>query len=200
MNFTIPNTDCAVEIDDAIEESLRTRAALEIAVKSGADLARAYLYGATLFGAKLGGANLFRADLTGANLRGAKLGEADLTGANLRGATLGGATLGGANLGEADLTGAKLDGAKLEDGSVLVGDRPIQQLGPIGSHNAYLITFHTDKGIRVKTGCYFGDLAGFETAVSAKHGDNQHGHDYRAAIAFIRALWPDSSAKAEVLS
>ena len=45
--------------------------ALEIAIKSRADLSRANLYGADLSGANLNGANLSGADLNGANLNGA---------------------------------------------------------------------------------------------------------------------------------
>ena len=76
--------------------------ALELAVKSSANLRGAYLEGANLEGANLGGANL-----GGANLEGAYL-----EGAYLEGAYLGGANLGGANLGGANLEGANLEGAK----------------------------------------------------------------------------------------
>ena len=72
------------------------RAALEEAVRAGANLGDANLRGANLRGTDLGDANL-----GDANLRGANLGGANLRGANLRGADLGGAYLGGANLGDA---------------------------------------------------------------------------------------------------
>ena len=82
------------------------RAALEEAVRAGANLGDANLRGANLRGTDLGDANLGDANLRGANLgdaylRGANLGGANLRGANLRGADLGGAYLGGANLGDA---------------------------------------------------------------------------------------------------
>ena len=51
------------------------------AVKSGADLSRANLFGADLSGADLSRANLFGADLFGANLFGANLYRAKLSGA-----------------------------------------------------------------------------------------------------------------------
>ena len=73
------------------------RAALEEAVRAGANLGDA----------NLRGANLGDAYLRGANLGGANLGGANLGGANLRGADLGGADLGGANLGGANLGDAK---------------------------------------------------------------------------------------------
>jgi len=81
------------------------KAALQIAVKEGADLDGAYLDGANL-----GGANLRDANLDGANLDGANLG-----GANLRGAYLRGADLRDANLGGANLRGAYLGGASIID-------------------------------------------------------------------------------------
>jgi len=68
-------------------------AALQQAVKSGADLCGA--------------------DLCGANLRGAYLCRANLDGANLDGANLDGANLDGAYLRGANLDGANLDGAKI---------------------------------------------------------------------------------------
>ena len=47
------------------------KVAVELAVKSGADLSRANLSGADLSGADLSGANLYGANLSGANLYGA---------------------------------------------------------------------------------------------------------------------------------
>ena len=92
--------------------------AVEAAVKSGANLTRANLYGADLSGANLSGANLTRANLYGANLSdanlsGANLYGADLSGANLTRANLSGANLYGANLSGANLTRANLSGANL---------------------------------------------------------------------------------------
>ena len=85
--------------------------ALEIAIKSRADLSRANLYGADLSGANLNGANLSGADLSGADLSGANLSGADLSRANLYRANLNGANLSGANLSGADLSRANLSGA-----------------------------------------------------------------------------------------
>ena len=81
-------------------ESLKI--AVELAIKSGANLSRADLYGAYLSRAYLSGANLSRADLSRANLSGA-----DLSRAYLSGADLSRADLSGANLSGADLSGAK---------------------------------------------------------------------------------------------
>ena len=90
------------------------KVALEIQVKSGADLSGADLSGADLSRAYLSGANLSRADLSRANLRGADLSGADLSRANLRGADLSGA----------DLSRADLSGAKWRDG-VIINRRPL---------------------------------------------------------------------------
>ena len=92
-------------------ESLKI--AVELTVKSGADLSRADLYGANLSGANLSGAYLSRADLYRADLSRADLSRADLYRADLSGADLSRADLSGADLSRADLYGANLYGANL---------------------------------------------------------------------------------------
>ena len=67
--------------------------AVELAIKSGANLSMANLSGAYLYGANLSGANLSGANLSGADLYGANLSGADLSGANLSGSYLYGANL-----------------------------------------------------------------------------------------------------------
>ena len=143
---------------------------------------RAALETATKDGANLGGANLGGANLDGANLGGANLGGANLGGANLRGANLGGANLRGAYLG----------------GKKLIGDRPTFTLGPIGSRCDYFTAYLTDKGIYLRAGCFFGTVAEFIDKLEREHGTNEHGREYRAALALIECharLWtPDASA------
>jgi hypothetical protein len=75
--------DLEVKISDDTERELRLRAALEVAVRRGADLRFANLSHAYLKGADLRGA-----DLSGASLRFATLSYADLSGADLSGADL----------------------------------------------------------------------------------------------------------------
>ena len=164
-------------------ESLR--ATLIEAVGKNAYLRGADLRGADLRGADLGGAYLGGADLRGADLRGADLRGADLGGADLRGADLGGAYLGGAYLG-----GAYLRGADLREERKLIGNRPYLSISNIGSRNDTLHVFLTDKGVVVQTGygpCFDDTIDVFEQAVINEHGKNEHGKDYKAAIAFIRA-------------
>ena len=123
---------------------------------------------------------------------GADLGEADLGGADLRWANLGGANLGGADLGWTNLRGANLGGANL------VGSRPVMQIGPIGSRADYLIAIVTTDGVRVTAGCFSGTLDEFRAAVESTHGDSEHGRDYRAAIAMIKAhaeIWAHAAAE-----
>ncbi len=129
----------------ALEEAVRAGANLgganlRGANLRGADLGDANLGDANLRGANLGGANLRGADLGGAdlgdaNLRGADLGDANLRGANLRGANLGDANLRGANLRGADLGGAYLGGANLGDAKnaelAIAQTRIIPDAGPI---------------------------------------------------------------------
>jgi uncharacterized protein YjbI with pentapeptide repeats len=171
------------------------RITLEAAVSAGANLAGAYLAGANLDGAYLAGANLAGANLAGANLAGAYLDGAYLDGANLAGANLAGAYLAGAYL-----AGANLDGAYLDGDAKLVGSRPIVQIGPIGSRCAYFVAYLTDKGLRLRAGCFFGSREKFEKKLANHHGDGEHAQEYRAALALIdkhAELWtPAASVEA----
>ena len=156
---------------------------IQAAVKS-----KANLYGADLRGADLRGADPYGANLRGADLRGADLYGANLYGANLREANLRGADLYGANLYGADLRGANLRGGKL------VGKRPFLQINPIGSRQSCLFAYLTEKGIQLETDCFSGTRAEFEVALESTHDGNEHGKEYRAALAFIDthfAIWKD---------
>jgi hypothetical protein len=192
---------------DGGTESIRLGLAAKRAYKGGADLRGADLRGANLYGADLRGANLRGANLRGADLYGANLGganlyradlyeadlrEADLRGANLYGADLYGADLRGANLRGANLYGADLGGANLGEDVKLVGDRPILQIGPIGSRSDYLTAFFTDRGIYLRTGCFFGTLVEFRASLAKTHDGNTHATEYEAALHLIlrhRELW-----------
>ena len=127
---------------------------------------------------------------------GAYLSGAYLGGADLRGADLGGADLRGADLSGADLRGAKL---KAADGTdlLLVGYRPVLQLGPLGSRSDYLMSFITDHGIYVRAGCFFDTLAAFKAAVKKEHMTNVHAKEYSAAVKMIETharLWKPKRA------
>ena len=143
-------------------ENNTTRLSVEAAVKAGAYLA-------------------------GANLAGAYLDGAYLAGANLDGANLAGAYLDGAYLAGANLDGANLDGAKLQNDELLKGERPIIQIGPIGSRCSYFIAYLTDKGIRLKAGCFFGTVPEFKKKLKAEHDDNIHAKEYAAALKLVKA-------------
>ena len=99
-------------------ETATLKLCVEAAVKSGASLDGASLYGARLVGAILDRASLVGASLDGASLDcarlvGAILDRASLYRASLVGASLVGASLDGASLYGASLVGASLDGASL---------------------------------------------------------------------------------------
>ena len=85
--------DLEVEIPDDTEERFYMRAAVEVAVKGGANLTGAYLRFANLTGANLTGAYLTGAYLIGADLISTNLHGANLTGANLTGHEVTGAPL-----------------------------------------------------------------------------------------------------------
>jgi hypothetical protein len=166
MKFEIKSRWSGAVLFSAETDSLKL--AVELAVKSRADLARANLAGADLAGANIARANLTDADLAGADLAGAYLAGANLTRAN---------------------------GQK----HTLIGNRPVLVIGPLGSRCAYLTTFMTDAGVYVRAGCFWNTLDAFKAAVAETHGDNNHGREYRAAIALIEAhaeLWTPAKEKA----
>ena len=121
-----------------------------------------------------------KAYLSGANLRGANLSGANLSGAYLSGANLSDAYLSGANLSDANLSDAYLSGDEK-----LIGERPVFILGPIGSRCDYFTAYITDKGLRLRAGCFFGDRDEFVKKLNGEHGDNSHGQEYRAALALV---------------
>ena len=125
------------------------------------------------------------AALESAVTRGADLRGAYLPGADLRGADLTGADLSAAYLSGAYLSGAYLSGDDLKP--TLVGDRPYLSIGPIGSEYGMLDVYLTDDGVYLRRGCWFGSIDEFEAAVTDKHGSNDHGQEYRAAIEMARA-------------
>ena len=155
-----------------------SRAKLNGADLSCADLSRANLNGADLSSAKLNGADLSSADLS----------CADLSRANLNGADLSSADLSCADLSGADLSRADLSGANLKNNENLVGNRPIFQIGPIGSRCAYFVAYITDKGLRLDAGCQRQITREvFESRLTKLHGENEHAREYRAALALIDA-------------
>ena len=182
--FEIKNRNTGAVIYSGGGESLRE--VVIAAVKSGADLSSAYLRSADLRSAYLSSADLRGAYLSSADLRSADLRSADLRGADLSGADLSGAYLSGADLSGAYLSGAYLSSADLS-GKKLIGIRPIYQIGPIGSRSDYLVAYLTDAGIMIAAGCFFGTRDEITAAVQATHGDNEHGREYRAALALIDA-------------
>lgn len=120
--------------------------------------------------------SLTRTDLSYANLTRADLTDTDLSYANLFYADLTGAILTGTNL-----TGAYLANTNF-------GANHVWQFGPAGSRKSPLTIMHGPELDDVRTGCFHGTLAKFETAVAKTHGDNQFGQEYRIIINCIRAL------------
>ena len=160
-----------IDCTEGETKSIKLGLAAKWAVKTGASLSRADLYGAYLYGADLSGANLSRAslsradlsraDLSGANLSRANLSRASLSGASLSGADLSGASLYGADLSRADLYGADLSGANLSGadlsradlyGAYHISDRVID--GGLRSDGYRFLLTRTEPGAwRIKAGC-----------------------------------------------
>ena len=158
MNIQIKSRLSAEVLFEHDCENNSIRLTLELAIKSGA--------------------NLRYADLSGANLRDA----------NLSGANLSRANLSRADLSDANLSGANLSGAYLKNNEKLVGERPILQVGPIGSRCAYFVAYITDQGLRFDAGCQQQITREvFEDRLTQMHGENEHAKEYRAALALIDA-------------
>ena len=113
----------------------------------------------------------------------ANLSRANLSGANLSRANLSGANLSDADLSDADLYGANLSGAKLKNGKVVdKPTRPFFSVYPLGADARTLMSFSTDKGIILQTGCFHGTIAEFKAALKKKHGENNIATEYLAAV------------------
>lgn len=114
------------------------------------------------------------------------VGGAVKSNANLRDAYLGGANLVGADLRGADL-GEKVGKLK---------ERGLFSAGPLGSREDYLLAFHTDLGIFVRTGCFFDSLEAFRAAVIKTHGEeSKHGKLYLGICNVIEFKFLDEGAK-----
>jgi len=62
------------------------------------------------------------------------------------------------------------------------GDADYYCAFPVGSQNAVITFFRTEKGISVSRGCFLGTLDEFAAAVEKTHGDNDFGKEYRLQI------------------
>ena len=69
---------------------------------------------------------------------------------------------------------------------VLIGKRPLIQIGSIGSRASSLCGYVTDKGLMIKAGCFFGTDKEFLKKVAETHDNNEHAKEYKAAISFMR--------------
>ena len=131
-------------------------------------------------------ANKARADLSGSNLRGSDLSGSNLSGSNLSYSNLRGSNLSGSNLRDSDLSGSNLRGSDLSDGLKLIGNRPVFQIGPIGSRQDFFTAYITNNGLRFDAGCQRQITRDqFEQRLADTHGDNEHAREYRAALALI---------------
>ncbi len=95
-----------------------------------------------------------------------------------------GVSLRGTNLEGAYLLGAYLRGANLVGEVITSG---VIQIGPIGSRGDFLIAYGTDQGIRLRAGCFYGDVVEFLEQVERRHGGNKHQKAYLGAIEAVKA-------------
>ena len=77
----------------------------------------------------------------------------------------------------------------------ITGLRPFFFVGPLGSDQRQLMAVSTEKGIHLATGCFSGSIDDFRAALKKKHGKNEHGKEYEAALELIELhfkLWKAS--------
>ena len=74
---------------------------------------------------------------------------------------------------------------------MLLDNGGVSQVAPIGSRAATMVAFNTNKGIFIKTGCFFGELDKFAEAVANTHNGNKHGQAYAAAIELVKIYFSE---------
>lgn len=199
-----------------------TQANLRGADLSYADLSHADLRGADLRGANFHGAFLYHTSFCEANLIGACFVQAQgeegdfrkarLTGVDWSGANLTRASLEGADIRQSQWAGTNLHGTILSPHTLpeadlagprishtLFGTTRILQFFPVGSrHDALILKQFADGTTEAMTGCFTGTLEELALTVEEIHKTHpDHLHDYRAAIAYGRALWNLPEQKGE---
>lgn len=154
---------------------------VEAAVNAGANLSYANMRGQDLMGAYMRGARMECADLSYARMCGANIVNANMAGANMDRTYLDGVSYG---------LNTNFEGVTIRDGCKLAGERPIFQIGPVGSCCDYLVVYNTDKGLRFDAG----DLGqvtreAFEARLFLphRHRDSIYIDEYKAALSFIDA-------------
>ena len=118
--------------------------------------------------------------IAGTTLYTAEIGDGIPSGPQVR------AALEKATIDCADLGGANLHGAKLGDKLVLVGQRPIISIGPIGSRFDIFFGLVTDQGLRVRTGCFFGTPDEIKVILEITHGGNAFAREYLLALELLQ--------------
>lgn len=101
-----------------------------------------------------------------------------LYGANLRGADLCGANLCGADLRGADLCGAFLCGINGEKVSI----KDFMIVTGLGSQNRQTFIFHTNIGIVLQCGCFFGTEKEFKKKVKETHKGTNYEKEYMGML------------------
>lgn len=129
-------------------------------------------------------ASFYQARLIRAFFEGVDLSCANLIRSTLSVATLKNVCLSYAHFAYADFSDTSLIGCTLIDGAVLETARPILQIDPIGSRQAPLVIYNTNKGLYFDVGCQRQIPQNtFEERIEEFHSNNVHARDYRAAIA-----------------
>ena len=101
---------------------------------------------------------------------------------NPRGVDLRGADPRGVDLYCVDLYCVDRQGAEITDSLTLIGNRPLLQIGPIGSDARVLMVWITNDGLRLQTGGFFGTVDDFMVNLNRDHTEEKHRREYLAAL------------------
>ena len=65
------------------------------------------------------------------------------------------------------------------------------QVGPVGSRGDTTLFIRHAEGIRVRCGCFAGEISEFEARISEVYRDDKYGKQYMATIAYVKTYWEE---------
>ena len=133
---------------------------------------------------------------TAAVTAGQKFDEADLSGKDFSGIEVDckNSSFDNSRFYNSSFDNSRFDNSSFADKKI-TGLRPFFFVGPLGSDQRQLMAVSTEKGIHLATGCFSGSIDDFRAALKKKHGKNEHGKEYEAALELIELhfkLWKAS--------
>lgn len=84
--------------------------------------------------------------------------------------------------GEAEVYGL----AEVSGSAIIEETKDYMTAGPIGSRDDVTTAFRTLNGVRIKCGCFYGNIEEFEEKIKGTHGDNKHAKEYLALAELLK--------------